>query len=368
MDAVLQPSKSNSITTLQFILIIHSVQLGVGIISMPKDLADISGTDGWIAIILGWVLSTTASLIIVQVMKKYPKGTIIDLISHYFGKWVGKIAMAVYAVYFLLYAYLIYDRMALLIQSWIMQQTQTWILMLLFTVPAYMLIKGGVRDIGRFSEITFLAAIWMPIVISTLFKEGNYLHLLPVLREGWMPVLRTVKTTIFSFLGFEVIFFIYPHLEKKQSASMGVIVANTITMLFYLLLTLVCFLVFSPDEITYFNDAVISAVKIIEFRFIERFDLVMLSCYAMVIAKTWIPALYISVYCSSRLLIGKYYVHAGILLVAMVVLNYLFNAGWNESIKGIALFSKFGLWIAFITPVFLWLILLIMSQFKRWQN
>ncbi|AZN41494.1 GerAB/ArcD/ProY family transporter [Paenibacillus albus] len=367
MDAALKPGKGNQITTLQFILIIHSVQLGVGIISLPKDLADISGTDGWIAIILGWLLSTAASLIMVQIMKKYPNGTIIELIEHYFGKWIGKLAMVVYFVYFLMYAYLIFNRMVLLTQSWIMQQSQTWVLMLLFVIPAYMLIKGGVRDIGRFAEITFLASIWMVFVISTLFKDANWLHLLPVLKEGWMPVFRTVNTTITSFLGFECVFFIYPYLEKKQSASMGVILANTFTMMVYLFITIICFLVFSPDEITFFNDTVISAVKIIEFRFIERFDLVILSCYLMVIAKTWMSALYMSVYCSSRLIVGKYYVHAGILLVAMVAFNYIRSGGWVASVKAVGMFSKFGLWIAFITPVFIWLIVLIMSKFKRWQ-
>ncbi|REE81269.1 spore germination protein (amino acid permease) [Paenibacillus taihuensis] len=368
MDAALKPSKSNRITTLQFILIIHSMQLGVGIISMPKDVADVSGTDGWIAIILGWILSTAASLIIVQVMKKYPDGSIIDLIEHYFGKWIGKLAMALFAVYFLLYAYLIFDRMVLLTQSWIMQQTQSWVLMLLFVIPAYMLIKGGVRDIGRFAEITFFASIWMVFVISTLFKDGNWLHLLPVLKEGWLPVIRTVNTTILSFLGFECIFFIYPHLEKKQSASKGVIIANTLTMLIYLFITIICFLVFSPDEITFFNDAVISAVKIIEFRFIERFDLLILSIYLMVIAKTWISALFMSVYCTSRLIVGKYYVHAGIFLVAMVITNYALNTGWNESIEASGYFSKIGFAVAFIGPVCLWLVLLVMSQFKRWQT
>ncbi|SEM91031.1 endospore germination permease [Paenibacillus sp. OV219] len=369
MDAVLKPGKATQITTLQFILIIHSMQLGVGIISIPKDVAAISGTDGWIAIILGWLLSTVASLIIVQVMKKHPNGTIIDLLSHFFGKWIGKLGMLVFALYFALYAYLIFDRMVILIQSWIMQQTQTWVLMLLFILPAYMLIKGGVRDIGRFSEATFLVSVWMFGVLVTLFHEGSWLHLLPVLKEGWMPVLRTVNTTILSFLGFECVFFIYPYLEKKQSAAVGVIIANTFTMLVYLYVTIICFVVLSPDEITYFNDTVISVVKIIEFRFIERFDLVMLSCYSMVISKTWIPATYLSSYCISRFFtFGKHYMYGGIILISMVVLNYCLNSGWNESIKAASMFSKLGIAVAFIFPFCLWLLLAVMTQFPRWQK
>ena len=77
--------KKNQITFFQYIFLIHGVQLGVGILTLPSELAEKAGTDGWISIIIGWFISTLAGLLIVQVMKKYPNGTIIDLLTHYFG-------------------------------------------------------------------------------------------------------------------------------------------------------------------------------------------------------------------------------------------------------------------------------------------
>ncbi len=80
----------NQITFMQYIFLIHGVQIGVGVLTLPRELAEKAGTDGWIAIIIGWLFSTVASLIIIQIMKKYPNGTILDLLTHYFGKWIGK--------------------------------------------------------------------------------------------------------------------------------------------------------------------------------------------------------------------------------------------------------------------------------------
>lgn len=368
--AILQPDgKQNRITTVQFIMIIHSMQLGVSALSLPADLAKISGTDGWIALLFGWLGSTIASLIIVQVMKKHPQGTIIELIGHYFGKWIGRLAMIFFGVYATIYAYLILDRMVLLIQSWIMQQSSTYVLMVMFIVPAYMIVKGGVRVIGRYAEIVVFSSAWMLFVLFVLLNEANWLHLQPVLKEGWMPVFRTIQTTILSFLGFEIVYFIYPHLEKKQHASVGVLIANAYTLSIYLIITIVCFLVFSPDEITQFNDPVITVFKIIEYRFVERFDIIMLTWYLLVISKTWIPPLYMAVYCTKRLLVfGKTQTYLWIFLLGMCLTTYIWNPNWNNSTKALKWFNTFGFGVAYMLPVCLWCVLSVMLKFKRWQS
>ncbi|MBM7563192.1 GerAB/ArcD/ProY family transporter [Paenibacillus sacheonensis] len=362
-------SKQNSITTLQFILTIHSMQLGVAALSMPGDLARISGTDGWIALFFGWMFSSAASLIIVQIMKAYPSGTIIELMAHFFGKWTGKLTALLFGVYMSIFAYLILDRMALLIQSWIMQQSKTYILMLLFFVPAYTIVIGGVRAIGRYCEIVVLLSLWMLGAMLFLLKEGNWLHLLPVLKEGWMPVIRTINTTIISFLGFESVFFLYPHLDNKKNASWGVLAANTYTLLIYLFLTLICFLVYSPDQISEYNEALLTVVKIIEFRFMERFDIIMLACYLLVISKTWVPALYFGAFSVKRLLIvGKPKRYAWLFLAVMFAITYVWDPDWNESQNAMKWFSRLGLAVAYVMPVLLWGVLSILLRFKRWQT
>ncbi|WP_308634122.1 GerAB/ArcD/ProY family transporter [Paenibacillus silvisoli] len=369
MELYLKPSKSNQVSLLQYILIIHSMQLGVGVISLPRELAETGGTDGWIALFIGYAASVTASLFIVQIMKKHPNGTIIDLISRYFGRWSGYVMAAAFGIYMTLYAYLLLDRMILYVQSWIMQQSRTYVLMLLFIIPAYMIVKGGWRALGRYAEIVLLCSLWMPLVLMSLFHQAHWLHLLPVLKEGWMPVISTVPATFLAFLGFESAFFLYPHLTRQNKAASGIIIANTLTLLVYLFVTLICFVVFSPDEISFYNDSMLTLVKIIEYRFVERFDIVMLTCYLLVISKTWIPAVYMTVYCTHRLLpIGKAATHLFLLLAGMLLVTFIWDPGWIMNDKWVALFTKMGIVMAFLLPLALWGLVSVMSLFPRWQK
>lgn len=359
----------NQITNLQFIFIIHGMQLGVGVIAMPSVLAGISGTDGWIALFGGWIGSVLASLAMIQVMKKYPSGTVIQLVRHYFGKWSGLFVTMIFAVYMLMFAYLIFNRMALLIKTWIMQQSYTYVLMLLFVVPAFMVVKGGMRSLGRFAEVVILSTIWMPFILLYVLKDANWIHLLPVLKEGWMPVWHSISSTILSFLGFEGVLFFYPYLENKKSASASVVIANTMTLAVYLFITIVCFVVYSPDEITQYQEAPLSVAKIIEFRFLERFDIIFLSVYVLLICKTWFPALLIAVQCTEQLVAkGRTKAHLIVLLAAMIVITFIWDPSWRQSKEWIDWFNKFGLGVAYLLPFGLWGLLSARNWMARWRN
>lgn len=354
----MNPGKGNQITLFQYILIIHSVQLGIGLIPLPGDLAKGCGTDGWIVLIIGWLASMASSLIIIQIMRRHPNGTIIDLLSHYFGKWVGKLGMVMFVGYFLLFIYLIYSRMALLVQNWVMQQTNIAILMLLFLIPAYMITKGGFRIIGRYSEILLFLSSGLLLTSLYLFKHAHWIHLLPIMKHGWTPILQTVRTNILAFIGFEIAFFLYPYLEKKSSASLGIIIANSITFFVYMLFTLLAFVNFSPDEITQYHNTVISLFKIIEFRFLERFDILILSTYLLIVVRTFIPLLYAAVICTQQLgFKGQPRLHILLILAAMVGVTWILKPGWNESERLKDFVQNIGIGIVFIMPPLLWGIL-----------
>lgn len=349
-------SKLNpSITLSQFILLIHGVQMGVGLLTLPRELAEYSGTDSWITIIICWFLSTMIGLIIIQIMKKHPDGTILDLLAHYFGKWVGKLFTLIFALYFGFLTLSIFIREALFIQAWILPRTEVCILAILLAFPSYIIVRKDIRILGRYSEFIFFMTLWLVIIYFMPLKYANWLHLLPIIKEGVLPILTTVKMAIFSFMGFEVAFFLYPYLEKKEKASIGMIMANTLTLSAFLFIVIVSFAFFSPDEITLYSEPPIVMLKVIEFEFIERLEIVFFSFYVFVISTTVLPLLYITVYSSSRL-VGKkdHRQHLVLYLLFGIVYVWLFPPTFESNSVLQEMVKQAGLAIAYTFPLLLW--------------
>ncbi|MDR7239247.1 GerAB/ArcD/ProY family transporter [Neobacillus drentensis] len=356
----------NQITFMQYIFLIHGVQVGVGVLTLPRELAEIAGTDGWIAIIIGWLFSTLASLIIVQVMKKYPNGTIIDLLTHYFGKWVGKIAALIFVLYFAFLGSIIFFREGLFIQFWVLPQTDVYILLLLLSIPSYLIVRNNITILGRYAELVFFMTTWMIFFYFPPLKEGHWLHLLPIIKEGWKPILTAAKTTIFSFIGFEITFFLYPFLQKKQKASSGIVIANTLTLVLFLIITISAFAFYSPDEITLYNEPTITMLKIVEFKFLERLEIVFFSLYIFVISTSVLPFLFVTVFSASQLF-GKQDHSKYVVWLLILILGYVFffppSFDSNNQLQKVS--EPISLILVYAFPFCLWVYLWLYCRFKR---
>lgn len=356
----------NEITTMQYIFIIFSTELGVGALTTPVNLVRHVNTDAWISVILGWVLASAVSLVIIQVMKRYPDGTLLDLLTHYGGKWAGRAGAVVTALYFTYFAYSSFARLILYFKVWLLPQTPDIAIVVLLVIPTWLLVRNGLRIQGRYAELVVFILSWMPFIYMFVLKDAHPLHLLPIFKEGWKQHIAAVLESILLYLGFEMVFIFYPFLKNKQHAAVGVIIGNTLSMLVYLLVTLSCLTVFSPDEIKLYNEPNVSVLKIIEFPFLERFEVLFLAFYIPFACMTFIPTLYCTVFCTSWLFGKKDHSrHLFVSLLLLVILYFFYIPTFNQSDKMVSLFSMAGTVYAVVLPLFLWIFVAAMDSYRK---
>lgn len=352
------------INTKQFIFLIHGVQVGVGQLSLPRELAEAGGTDGWMALFIGWAASVAASLCIIQVMKRAPGGTLIDLLAQYFGRWAGTAGAVCLALYFAFCATDIMMSAGIMISEWLLPRTPLYMLIALFAIPTYLIVRNGVRVLGRYAELVFLMFLPLSLFLLIPLRESHLLHLFPMFKEGVQPILSAVGTTVFSFTGYEVAFIVYPFLRNKKFASIGIVIANTLSLLVFLLITLVCFLYFSPDEITQYSQPTLNLLKVIEFRFMERFDILFLAFYLFMISTTWMPQLFCAAYSASRLFrTGDIRLSVAVMLVLLIAYAFLRDPSYDLNAKLIGVMQQLSLVFACMLPLCLYVYVLVHDRF-----
>ncbi|MNI10467.1 Spore germination protein YndE [compost metagenome] len=354
------------ITFIQFVCIISGIQVSVAVLSLPRKLAERAGTDGWISLLIGWALSAAASLFIVQVMKKHPEGTLLDLVTRYIGVWAGKVIALLFALYFLFLSFDGLTKTVLIMRTWLLPTTQSYIIMILLLIPTYTMARHGPRILGRYAELVVYMSLWIPIVYLFTLKNAHWLHLLPVLKGGWKPVWSGVQATIYPSLGMVATFFLYPYLKYKEKASKGILLSITLTTLIYLFITIICFIYFSPDEIKLFNDPVISILKSIEFRFIERIEIPFIAFYLFIFSLVWIPGMYMTTFCTSWLFNKpNNRSHLQILCLAIAVSTYFLQPTYNQTDRSQIFLVIVGFIVEYIFPVCLLIYLVVTSRVQR---
>ncbi len=302
----------------QFVFIIYKTQIGIGVLTLPREVADPAGTDGWIAVIGGWLLAILVSLVIIHIMQKYEKDTLYDLFTRLFGKWIGKFFSLCWIGYGAIITWYVIFASVYVMQVWILPKTPNVWIILFFLIPIYMITKNGLNVIGRYSEFVYYFSFWMPPLLLFALKDSHWLNLLPVLKDGWLPIFGSLKTTVLSFLGFEMAFFIYPYLKDKKKAYAGVIIANSLSFIVYLIVTIMSFIYFSPYQLSNLKWPTLNLLKTIEFPFIERFEIIFLALYFVVLSVTAVTYLYLTVVGTSHVMGRKSYL--GSLRIFMVIL------------------------------------------------
>lgn len=341
----------NEITFMQYILLNFGMVVSVGFLSLPRVLAEQAGTAGWITLIIVWVISIVASLIVIQVMKRYPDSTLLDLLSMYLGKWAGKAGAVLFALYLFYYGYtgLVYT--ILITKQYLLQQTPAYIIMLLLLVPTYVIVRNGPRILGRYVEVIIFLSLWIPFVYLLPIKDAHWLRLLPVLKEGWKPVFAALPGTLYYHIGFSTTFILYPFLKNKRKASAGIVISYTLAMLMYLFITVICFVYFSPDEIMAYNEPTINLLKAIEFKFISRIEVLFIAFYLLIFSLSWIPTMYMSVFCTTWL-IGKqdHRNHLRLLWLFIAVGTYFFMPTFFQSERMNTLLGQIGFVVEYLVP------------------
>lgn len=278
----------SKITQFQFILMIFGIQVGIGMLSLPRELALKGGTSSWITILIGGIISTLISIVFVKLREKAPNLNYIGFFTFYLGKPIGSIVVMLQAIYFLYGGYLALVRAILYIQSYILQETKTYILLILFLFPTYQLISGGIHLIAKYIEAIFPIACFTLFMLLFTLKDADINFILPIIKDGWLPIFKTIPLTATSFLGIELILVYYPYLKSKEKAIKGVIIGNALTTFTYVFVTIICFVIYSPYEIKMTFEPVIDILSVIEFQYVERLDFILFSLFLMIISKSWV--------------------------------------------------------------------------------
>ncbi|MBN6188827.1 endospore germination permease [Aneurinibacillus sp. BA2021] len=362
----MKKAAQKNINLVQYILTINGAQVGGGILTLPAQLAGMAGTDGWISLIIGWLVTVAASLCVIGIMSKHPGETMLEILTRYIGKWAATVWMLIWILYSLLALMTLLYFTLLVLEIWVLPGTNIVSLGILLLIPAYMVARHGVHILGRYAVFVFFFTLWLPALLTIPLRESHIVFILPLLKEGWLPIFYAAKTTVLAFIGFEAAFILYPYLSAKRGAARGIVIASCITLVVYLHITLMCFVYFSPDEITEYIWPALTLVKPIEFTFLERFEIIFLSFYILFFSTSCFPYLLTTLQSINQIVHKKdWQLPIYVLLLSIIVSLFFYRPTYNQFEAIRALWGRAGYVIAYAFPALFFLYAAVRTRFRR---
>ncbi|MBV7272324.1 endospore germination permease [Clostridiaceae bacterium UIB06] len=267
----------NSINSTQARLFMLTAEIGVGILSLPADLAKSVGHDGWICVIAACFISIVAGILIAFFLKRYSDRSILEINKLLYGKYIGTFINYVLVVYTFLISSYILRRFSELIKISILRNTPSVILSFFVTIPTIYLTWYGLKAICRYCKLFYASMATMLLLLVLVSKNIRITFLQPVGEAGLMTIIKGVGTVSFSFLGYELLSFIYPNIEDKNKVVKSTIIATFLSGIFYVLIVIVCTGVFGENRMKFMTFPTFSLSRIYKSEVIERVDLFFIS-------------------------------------------------------------------------------------------
>lgn len=275
------------------LLLIHA-QIGVGMITLVNDVYFKAGIDSWLSIIVAGILIQCMIFVFGLLMKRFPDDHLFTILEKLFGKVIGKTMSFLLCLYFIFIGAVSITKYTVILKSWLLPITPKWIIIIGLILVTIYAAKDSLHVITRFYILAFFVIFLFLGFVMYSLKDANVTYILPIGKDGLLPIIEGSIQAIYAFQGFEYLLFLAPFtLGNYRQITLTASVTNWFITIFYTFVVLANQLFFSGEELKLITEPVFYLIKSFSFRIIERPDLLFTSLWIVLVITSTIVLYYI---------------------------------------------------------------------------
>ncbi|WP_436373369.1 GerAB/ArcD/ProY family transporter [Cytobacillus sp. BC1816] len=271
------------LSKMQIFFLVVNAQVGIGMLTLPNKLQETSKHDGWISIILTGLCIQCILFIYWLLLRRFPNSNYHEITRSILGKHLGKLCNLATFIYLIMTtAYLLLVSVKL-IREILLDRTPSWVLgLLIFTMCMYLCTSS----IHVFARIILVhSVLFLFLFILSFFPytlNMDFRNIFPIGSSGLKNIIFGFKESYISFLGFEIILFLYPLAADKNKAFLkNISYINLFVSGLTVYLTILATLVFNSNLLAQLKYPIIYMFRPLQFEALDRMDLIFFSMWAI---------------------------------------------------------------------------------------
>ncbi|MCL6547618.1 MAG: spore germination protein [Alicyclobacillus sp.] len=262
------------LSRIQLITLMIWTVLGTGVVTVPATISQFTIQDAWMVGLLFLLTGSFAAFVASLYVRAFPNTTLVEAACDTLGPALGFGLSLWYVAWLYILLSTVIRELSGFVTAAALPKTPDYFVSGLAMFTVAFLVRHGLEVLGRMSEfITPLAIIVVPILVFLCSRNLRFEHFLPVLGDGWSPVLRAALVPDMAY-AFEltIVLQMVPYLRSPHTLGKDLWLAAAIISA---LLTITLFITVGVEGpvTSYLGFPILEAVRSIRIgRFIERMD------------------------------------------------------------------------------------------------
>lgn len=362
MKNSIQLSPKDMINAYLLFFVIHGAQIGVGIHGFQRIVYQDAKQDAWISVLLAGLATHIVAFCMIKTLEVYGSNDLYGIQQDIYGKWIGNFLNALYILYCFVAFFSFLRNYIEVIQTWIFPGISTWFLSATLLIIVIYAFTGGLRVIVGVSFFSVVLALWIfPMLIFPL-KFSSAESLFPILEANISSILKGAQSMTFTIIGFEILNVIYPFIKDKKNVKKHTHLALLATTIVYLSFMMVSITYYSEGKLLKTIWATLTLFSFISFPFMERFEIVAVCFWMLVILPNLCLYLWAAYRGTIRLvkISGTKFVwiFSSLVFICTLIVQTRIQINTINNQLG-----KVAFYIIFVYPIFLFMITMLKKKF-----
>ncbi|QQZ61694.1 GerAB/ArcD/ProY family transporter [Paenibacillus sonchi] len=253
-------------------ILVYMSQIGIIVFTLPRQLADYFGTNGWLVLLPGLLLTSFNIYLITLVHRLGGGKSVFEIMERSVPKAV------LYPVYlglcsvWLLFGCMIGKKYVLLFQMLAFPTTNPMVFKMALDVLLFLLLIKGIFTISKVATFFFWMTFWMYFIFLWFLPSFNWVRLTPFILQGGHDQIKGAFDLYSAYLGYELSILLFPYMDKSKKSLAAIYAGNAFLSLVYICLSLICFGFFSFGQLKKLLFPLLDMLAYIQFPFVERLE------------------------------------------------------------------------------------------------
>lgn len=353
------------ISNRELVVALPSIVLGVGILTLPKDMAAVTtAADGWVPILVGGIIAVVITWFLAKLAIGLPNQSLFTFTSSVLPKSVAIVISFFFAVIWVGVTAFEVREIANVSKQYLFDRTPVEVISLCFFLVVMYAVSGSRAGLFRLNML-FLPFVIIITIVVVVFNVGFFhsSHLLPLLETDLQGYVKGLHTSITSYVGFVIVLFYMGLVDHSEKTPKLAAVGMCIPIVVYLIIFIFCVGVFGHLVTANLLYPTVELAKAVEVPggFVERFESIFFVIWIMAIFNTASMAFDIAVHSLNSIFKNTKKIKVILILAPIVYITSMFPQNKRE----IDLFGTVVFDAAFIYTLFIGLFLFIVVKVRR---
>ncbi|MBZ4664513.1 MAG: hypothetical protein JG776_2237 [Caloramator sp.] len=290
----------NTITKRQYIFILISAVVGIGILFAPNSMCQKAEQSGWISMFIGCIYPLTITYCAYLSYENLGFIDFYTLNQRIYGKYITKIIFIFFMLTLTIYESSVLAGFYNVLSKEISFFLPTSMIVTVISLTILFTASFGLQSIGRLSEIVFYFSSILFLFPLFIIKKGDITNILPLI-SSFEKILSSIPASFYSYSGIEISFFILPYVVNKKNIKYAGFISSIVIAVMYTTLTFLTIYYLGFELTTKIYYPVLFIMETIEISIISDFKIVFIFLWSGIILKILACDYYVIAHTFSRL-------------------------------------------------------------------